>query len=734
MDGFKFIHKDSLSESVNKKLFKHKLLLLTFVLSVIAAFVLQTEGACDSLLLSIGNADVCTNGHCSFKELVQTRMEMGKDSSFCFSIDQQQISGIDQVVNFTILNSWVHHGLHNCYFTDDPQILNQAYCACPLSSAVDCQNCPIPVINNSSNICISGTNNGKGCFGGGSGSHCARIGFKGGNRYKVCNIGDSSIEVQYLLYDGSNFMTGTTTINELKTINNANVNVTFYDISFKDDISNDFLVIDTLNPTNIKIIPKDYINSISTRDYTKLGWYRFNETITPKIERFLNLVTVSCSTDQFMFGTSLPFFRDLFETNFEWDFYSRYPGSVVVDSAVPDVQIGDPVYDPPLPVLTQGSYFMTIDDTIVPFGMSGLSPAMETSGDTVAPLRTIYTNNGILTDTFLCSEDYVINQGRHVSNGPTGPVDETVLHNMKFCVSPDFTSWGVCVTKFISGNPSVTSECENPTIPALMWPSMFFAEWGVVANNGVLSFYNTNDTVHVTPIETDSIVMLANNVHSKVDIEFKNITVKFHITNVLPRINNIESDDDYIYVFAQSDTVAGTCLLYTSNDITPTRTIELSIVNNKYKMPILVRKFNGRIIISIQCYKNIESLRFDINIEKGDADIDYNTINSTSIRDFAERKNTWDKTKSAANTIGKWFSFGFSKLFNLTESTIANFFIGIILCVAIFIASIIGLWLLYKVLVWLFCKISGKCKGYYTSAKGYMSRNRKRLPTPMKLH
>lgn len=676
----------------------NKYLFVLNLLWLLTTSVLRSEATCDSLLLSLSSAGVCEDGVCIAKELAQVRTSLDADSSFCFRIDQHEFNGPDKIANFTVLDSWISYPLSNCYFSDDPQVYMQGFCHCPLAGTVDCSNCPLLDVANGTNVCIQGGSIGKGCIGSGS-SHCVKASFVGGNRYKICSVGNPEIEIQYKFFDTISYRTAVTKLSELLTIKTDQVNLTFYDINLEKFKLNDFVIIDLLNPNALYVVPEKQVNDIYTIDPEKLGWYRFNSTLPPRVSKYIDIVVASCSQDDFRYGIGLIKFNEVLLNHPDWKLENKLPGSLVSDPDAASIQTSGVIYDPPLPFMIQGGYYLDADGQIITFGLddSGSPPPL---GDYYVWQSAILTNKGYRN---LDSADYSFKCGYFKY---MGYYDDSQFRNSYYirqCVNiADEGEWGICrslhTIDLTTGFALEYVNCTNPNFYAIRWPDNFVGTWTTSWNNENILYFVLTGTEQVPQFNTtsDRLIRKSSETSVKVDVEFLNITIKFDVTNIVPDIKRIDNDDDYIFVYAESNTVKGSCLLMISDDIGPTKTIELSLVENKYKVPITIKKFKGDVEISIQCYKNRDRAKFYIEVNKDKIDVNYDSLSPDNIKTFSQTETTFGKVNNAASKVGSTIAFGLSKLFDLTSSSIANFFIGIILSITSFAAFAIFSYILFR--------------------------------------
>lgn len=662
--------------------------------------LVYVESVCDSMLLSLSSAGICEDGYCRTKEVANSRIELGQGHSVCFRIDQHQFNLVDKTVNLTILGSWISYPVSNCYLSDDPQVTFEGYCACSLSSPVDCQNCPINFNAAGTEVCIDGVNRGTGCFGFRTASHCVKASFEGGNRYKVCSIGKPKVEVLYKFFDTDEYTTGLIDIQDGVTVKSDQAKITFHSIDELPKLDKQ-VVIDLLNPFRIYLVPNKDINAFDQFDPSLPGWYRQNKTISKKSKGLISVTVPDCEEDQFIFSSGHATFNYFLSTHPEYAIETQLPGGLFSDSDAEMTQIQQVIYDPPLPALLQGAYFIISDGTIVPMGIdASYEPTL--SGSHVYN-GTIDTNWGTFNGLeFMCTDNFTMSSQQTSSNYDIYLVSFCTRHNddaVKQYI------WGICTTHIHNpdpGPPVYETACDH-SIPfkAVMWPDNIKGEWVLHTNvtwHGA-SFRGVGEWSEQFNRTSDHIISDNFDIKADLIVEFSNITISFEVTNVQPSIVKIDHDDDQILVWAESTSVKGNCLLMVSDDIAPTRNIELTLAVNKYKLDVTVHKFKGDVVITIQCYKNKDSAKFYVEVDKGDVDIHDDTIKPDNLRRMEKEASAWEKANKGASKFWTFISTNLSVLYNLTGNAITDVIVGIILNILLFVLMFIVIWLLYKLVV-----------------------------------
>lgn len=681
------------------------------VLCILSYSALQSEGTCDSMLLSLSSAGICEDGYCRTKEIANTRIKLGSGHSVCFRIDQHQFQLVDKTVNLTILGSWLSYPVRDCYLSDDPQVSFEGYCACSLSSPVDCSSCPIDYFADGDTICVDGVNRGTGCFGFRTASHCMKITYDGGSRYKVCSVGKPKLEVMYKFFDTYEYHTGIVDLTEDTTIKSSQAEISFTNVDKLPKFDRS-IVIDLLNPFRIYAVPSDKINQIDTFDPTLPGWYRRNKTISKDTKNLISVTVPDCENDYFIASSGHSIFSYFLSSHPEYSLETQLPGGLLSDTDAETVQVQQTIYDPPLPALKQGAYFLTVDGTIMPIGLdSELDP---TQVGTRLYNGSIYTNWGSFNGIeFSCTDFYTVSS---VQAGTTYFIDSLSVCSRSDDPASGQSLWGICVKHVTNPDPGVSSEiidCDHSlNFKATMWPDNIRGDWGVSANSTAhyMSFKPIGAWEPQYNISSDHIITSNVDTIANAVVQFSNITIAFEITNVQPQIVQIDHDNDIIYVWAESTSVKGNCILMTSDDLCPTKNIELTLAQNKFKLDIAVRKFKGDVVITIQCYKNKDSAKFYIEVDKGDVDIVDNTIKPDDLRRLDKEISSWGKATKSAGKFLSFVSGSLGILYNLTGNYISDIIVGIILNIILFVALIAVVIGIIKLVKYLFMKIRMKIR------------------------
>lgn len=219
---------------------------------------------------------------------------------------------------------------------------------------------------------------------------------------------------------------------------------------------------------------------------------------------------------------------------------------------------------------------------------------------------------------------------------------------------------------------------------------------------GIFNF-TYQDLSPIVNIVSDSVIMPPIEIEAKFTLKLHNITVEFEVTNVRPSISSIypSSDNEQLIITARSDNVKGSCLLYSPQGIFYSTMIDLATVTNEYKVPITIRNFKGETIIFIQCYNNKAQRSVDLDIDKGEVDVDFG---DNQFGDRSKNAGNYNSVLSASAKIGKWFKDAFSTIFNLTSNTVGSFFLGVLILIIVALCFIPILKILWFITKWIWGK------------------------------
>lgn len=690
----------------NLRTIPHLLLSCLFILLVVRN--LYVEAACDSLPLSISSLNVCEDGICHTEELAHARTQLAKDHAVCFKLGEQDFKVVSQTVNITFVSSWVSYPVLDCYISDDPQISLQGFCRCPLVGEITCANCPIPNIANSTNICSTGLTYSSGCIGRAPATYCMNGAFSGGNRYKVCEIGKPQIILQYSYFDGTGFQNGVINLRERSHLDSANSNITFTAIEKERDLSNMMIVLDLLNPGYQYLVPKEHINTRDLVSYQKLGWFRYNSTIRSEIWNYITSQVINCGDDLFSFAYGLPSFRDILNSKPEWQVDVVLPGALFSDPDADVIQAAEPIYDPPLPPLSQGAYFMTISGEIIPFGVDVDGVPVQSYTQTFTGTQYL-SNQGLKDVTFgdpsiKCSIPFYMSR---VNDSGT-----ILDYYLQQCGVQALGIWAICRNLEYFTPPSMTINtnlnCTFPNFYGNKWPDNYNGEWSTYQSGGSLNFGQTaTGIVESFNVTSDHLLSMNVLASAEITIGFKNVTVIFDQTNVKPEILSLNPEKDDIVVTVRSKTVKGECLLLTSDDICYTKSVTLydDKEGKDYKLPIRVSKYKGDVYITVDCAGHTDQMVVYIEVSKDEVNIKENSIEPGNVRRASINQGITTSIAKSSRKVWDWIKGAYLTMFDLTSSSIGNWFLGIflsILVTALVIASVpLIIYIIYKILCYL---------------------------------
>lgn len=655
-----------------------------FLFLILQLLGLSSEQACSTLPISVSSLNICEDNSCRTSETAQLRLGLIKGSTSCVRVESTGSQVLPSLFNISIVDSVLSYPLVNCYFSDDPQIDLEGFCGCPGGTSVSCDNCPNANPSGDTIICSTGLHEANGCVLGGGGKWCVKLGFQGINRYKICELADPVLKVSISFFDTVENKEKTMTNPTLVTINNNVFNLTLTNPVVRDKVRQEFMIWDMNQDTNFFLVPHRYVNFDNTYDPNLLGWFKSNRSqqTTNKFFESTNIQVQKCSQNTFEMGTSAVYFADFLTTHPDLCAQRVAPGAILRDpdfgliSSMTGESIETPVQ------LVEGKYFETINGNIIPVGIDSNGAAYP-QPEWRANGWTILTNLGIVTSDFMCSN------GTHIWSSNTQVLNIIVCQEVN-----NNPVWAPCIVSTNITGGDITYTCVNINFMARDWPSGTPQLW---AFNG--TFIQLTNQIPNSIEGSDQIIIPIKDGNIDVLLEFKNITYTFDTINAVPHIDSIDENGDDIVIVASSKTVPGTCVLMISDDLGPTMSIFLALVNNKYRMPITRKKFDDFAIITIQCFKQTDSVSFKITVDKGEPDVIERTINSTSVREASSSDpSTWNAFVKSVSKTFVGLGTLMSGLFNLTGNKIGSFFLGSFIFIMIIIGAPFILYLIWKFL------------------------------------
>lgn len=649
-------------------------------------FSLSSQQNCQTLPLSVSSLNICEDGNCRTTETAQLRLGLTKGTTECVRIESTGSQVLPSVFNITIVDSVLSYPLVDCYFSDDPQFDVTGFCGCPGGTTVSCDICPSAIPSGDTNICTTGLHNSKGCLLGGAGTWCTQVGFSGINRFKICDIGDPELQISFEYFDTNSNKIHSVTNPTVVTLSNSVFNLTLIDPSVKDKEKTEFMVWDLTQKQNFFLIPERYVNFDNTYDPTKLGWFKTNKTkqVTNDFFKSTNIQITSCSQNTFQMGTSAVFATEFLTNHPEYCAQRVAPGSILRDPGfgLVSAMTGETIINPV--DLIQGAYFLSIDGEVVPVGIDLNDEAYPGPVWWSANGWTIDTNIGTQTGDFFCS------------NGTALWRDAVLSTQIVTCQSQTNSKvWGPCLVATDPSDSTTQYICTDIAFVAYAWPGGGLQSWQFNSSGFIQTSNNVPDVVErsdalLVPVKEGSITAL---------LEFKNVTFTFNTINAIPHIDSINDDNGDLIIVASSKTVPGNCVLMISDDLGPTVSVFLALVNNKYRLPITRKRFDGEAIITLQCFKNKDVVSFKVEVDKGDPDVNEKTINSTSVRKAStDEPSIWKRFISSASKTGDFFGNVFSTLFDLTSNKIGSFFLGLLIVISVIAAIPLSIWILWMIL------------------------------------
>lgn len=651
------------------------------------------QATCDTIFSGSGDYYNCSGSLCTLYSSAKFSIPTGT-SNVCFNIKSSTTSedAVNIIISQTeITNKYV---LDSCYTTNDPSVSFTGLCKCPATYVIDCNNCPILTSPNDVEVCGSGLTAPTGCLFGGVATWCERTFFDVGNRFTVCEVGDFDymMSVNVSINGASNTYSVTPTSNVLS--------VSGYSIEVKPSIKEGgivgkYLVIDNDAPSSVYLFPNKMVNSIEEVDYSKLGWAKYNSRAwLSGIPSILTVVVVDCSTDMFSYNLNAALFKNyLGSTSFSLQIL--HPGSVYSGPTCPVNQfssVNDPTSTPD-------------ENQVSCLGFGGAPVVLGVNSDGGSDVPMTITNHVVLTAgvTFQSLQGTIITPNRcsptyTLQNSKNQFIYATQCTNKIF---GPYTTGSVSICwRNASAVPSTWS-CSG-TLVCRTSPLGAYSEFQYISGSKVVTFSttmtNTFPTTLTVPNTLQSVEYTLNGVFD---------TIYLENNKMQPLIISVYPNNEILDVSAKSYSGRGTCLISTDPKVTTDTPVELDYKENNYELPIVVRKYDGKVVLTIVCSTNRDKVSFDLSVEKSDTIIDFDTIKDENIR-HVSRESYFDQvvavSSSTSNSLWSVIKGVFG--FNWFSSLLYYFLIYAITVSSVLVVGILILssgWFLWKMIVrWCF--------------------------------
>jgi hypothetical protein len=572
------------------------------------------QQSCETIPLAISSFDTCENGICRTSTTAAVAATIDHDSTSCVRVT----TGTEQVfeVKIKFIHPIISTDLAGCYYTGDPSASGAGICGCPLGSAVSCSNCPTNTNFRGNELCLEGTHTGFGCLIHAVAPYCYKVGFAGVAEYKVCQMNVDTFKGLVEVTAGQNKQIIELTGVQSYSLFNNTLNITFSNINFHTQRSNQFIFFSLLDPNTFFYATPNEINDRLTTEPGLLGWFRPNQKVnfTNALDNFIFVQSLDCSQDRFHASFTLPTFRNFIKQKPERVCGSWSPGTILIDGEF-EATSNDFFNIENEIDLTDGIVISSIDETPYTIGVDSSGRFIQNGPLCLTTSTFRLSNLQLFPGTLNCECNFT-------------RINSVVQTWVKSCVLNDGV-YGFCTASTSTGTGL---NCNNNTINARSYPLLDNLD---IIWNGDWNITYTGST----PPALSSIMTPINGGNGLITIEMKNITFAFEVTNVVPIMTDVEFIDRSFRVSAKSGSVPGSCLLTVAPGLINLQTISLALTINEYIAPAIVSNFTGTAIITITCFKNVDKVQLEVRIDP--TDIIVNTNNVTDGRIIVKNKSFW---------------------------------------------------------------------------------------------
>lgn len=600
---------------------------------IFATLCTQVNSKCETYLVSSVNLTDCNDRYCNLVSRYTFKSRASDGTQLCLS-DAKSASNLDfPDVSVNFFNTHITYQLINCYSSDDPYITFNAFCGCPSGTSVDCQNCNLLPDYSLPNIRLCGTHSGSDCLLSGAGTFCGNVMFSGTKRYNICKIGKSStfMEVYYNTTTDTQNSTVSFDSDVELILGTAKIRITKH--YNQQPFYNHYMVQDTLNDRGFLIMPPNLVNSIDSFDYNQIGWFRtdFN-FITPSTKNGFNLYVKSCKNDSFTMGVQAKKISFHFESGM-YDNSIISSGSTLFMPDTPIIQDTTPVKAAELVPITSGKYWYDINNNPQPFGL--LNSVLPYEQQEIRNITITYFGGvKAVSGNSLCGPWITVYNN---PNTEGNSVPES--YSLSLCQNPTVQSqFGLCTRHYTPRNGMSIENCVNPAFRGYYYPThaLVFAQF-TKSGYSYSEVYEYKDNAPLLLTETGNELF-------DVTVETTQSNYKFESSSTYPLITNVDThNNDYLIVTAHSTSSPGNCLMSFNQDILPITEVNLNEIDKDFKIPFQKNLFSGKVVITLTCYRNSDSVTvyLDINKKSDSIDFDVNPVKDTRELTLASRSSKW---------------------------------------------------------------------------------------------
>lgn len=637
---------------------------------------LLCKSDCIAVPTSLSSLTLCQGNTCTFTQSTNLAVPASASGQACLQFVAPDGSNSVTTLNITVDHANFVYRFSDSRYTDDPAVSEVGLCGCPGGTTARCSSfTPNPKYRDVV-FCTEGVGSNKGCplsFTTVSSSYAWKIGFDINPRYKILDVAplitkDIGIVAETETLAWALDYTG----NLISTQENPDFNITILSDTMDNSLKFDYLLFDLQSQSDWWLLNSNQVNGKNERNVNKIGWAVWNSTtpIDPNIQSTVRMQITNCLQDSFTYTTTWINTKVALQSYYDRLSRNLMPAAILQDDdwdPVQPLEKETPALDvEPYEYMVDGWILLSTTGSIVFFGINlgGNQVPASYSGTLWSTLSNrwpggfdVIDYNGQSWKTDLnCTNypewQYCLNLGQMMVKN-TGFVDDLNTNKQITLYTwalTDNSKYGFCFAYANSNalldpyeNAGVLMDCGISKLvlqvdfafTALSWPSMMPA----VFSTTFQSFHEQLETVSSTH-QNSVLTVPANNGVVNLQVEFKNFTIQFQQTVIRPKINNLKFSDGKFTFSAQSQTVAGKCILASDpSGVVTGQPIELSVSPVDFEIPISSEKYMGLVFIVIQCYTYQAKASTQVNWNMDYTDFD----SKTSIQHYANPWN-WGST------------------------------------------------------------------------------------------
>lgn len=638
-----------------------------------------TTSTCTSYPVSLSSLTSCVGDTCLLEEHARVEIDAKNGRSSC--VDFELPDGTNQTTTLTISvdSSYFHVKPDYCYWTDDVAVHSIGFCACPGGTQVSDTSCPVN--NNYKDLVKIQSRVAKDdwcpltAIFGTPGQHCWKHSFSAYDRYLVCHINpfenellvDLNFELQDDLFDL--VYQGKSTGYKFENISSVphGVSVTIASDTVVPIQVSEFIVMDTVNPSDFWLLDSSHVNGKDEFNPNKIGWFKSNFTtkVSPDLFDKISVKLVNCEKNIFAFDYPWKSSKTLLSKLNDNKASNKIPEAIFVNQLL--TSITDQKHDR----ITEFQDYQYLKDGIIYTntwspsfcGVTTDDFVFPTAGDAQAYTQVcaagLKTFRRCIQAVCTASCQAVWNQFKTNNAGlvlgGNNVSDLTVKYLVVGMINAPSSS--DCITNH--WHPAVGFEFDQ-TAPYLIdnsgmihelkgsstgqkvwsWPSMrplSVSYSNVTGFNKVLGQHNVDLPTELwVPPQKGTL---------NVDIVFKDVAIKFKDSLVYPKFDGCYQKGTSILYKAKSTMSPGECYISANNGhVITSQAVQLTNTFTDYEVSISTNYHDGPVDLLLTCLKGQVKCTLEVEIDV--------RTNETS---FVEGTTGWDYALHVVNPLN-WFN------------------------------------------------------------------------------